>query len=76
MNSAQFDGSCGKCVRVRGTEAGASGERDAAGPMPVLCLPAAAASPLIFQCKGGLNSCRSLRVHSGACRQELPGDDC
>lgn len=54
MNSAQFDGSCGKCVRVRGTEAGASGERDAAGPMPVLCLPAAAASPLIFQCKGGL----------------------
>lgn len=26
MNSAQFDGSCGKCVRVRGTEAGASGK--------------------------------------------------
>lgn len=26
MNSAQFGGSCGRCVRVRGTESGASGK--------------------------------------------------
>lgn len=26
MNSAQFGGTCGKCVRVRGTDSGASGK--------------------------------------------------